>query len=108
MNPMKIRAFKWWLAVTACLLLLAAPLATGEARAIAESPEVSKVEPPNWWAGQTVGGLGNPLRLLIRGRNLKGATATATKPGVRVSNVKINDAGTYLFADVTISKLARP
>ncbi len=67
-------------------------------------PEAIKVEPPNWWASHSI----NPVRLLIRGRNFQSAKVSAAKSGIKVSNVKINDAGTYLFVDVTISKIARP
>src|SRR6266481_9369997 len=34
-----------------------------------DSPTVSKVEPPSWWASHTI----NPVRLLVRGKNLFGA-----------------------------------
>ncbi len=68
------------------------------------SPEVLKVEPPNWWANHSI----NPVRVLIRGRNLKGARVEATGGGISVGNIKINDAGTYLFVDVTIDASARP
>jgi neopullulanase len=68
------------------------------------APEVAKVEPPNWWAGHSI----NPVRLLVRGRNLKGASVTTTSRGVRAGNVKVSDAGTYLFVDVTIDRAARP
>ena len=37
--------------------------------AAAQGPTVTKVEPPNWWAGHSI----NPVRLLIRGANLGGA-----------------------------------
>jgi glycosidase len=67
-----------------------------------QSPEVSKVEPPGWWAGSSI----NPVRLLIRGRELRDARVTATGAGLRVSNFKTNVAGTYLFVDVAIDRLA--
>lgn len=98
---------------TICVLLLvcgaaafvALPSAT--ARRAALAPEILKVEPPNWWAGHSVGAVGNPLRVLIRGRNLHGAKITA-KAGLSFSRININDAGTYLFADLTISKSLKP
>ncbi len=70
----------------------------------AQAPEVSKVEPPNWWAGHSI----NPVRLLIRGRNLGGARAVSTNAAIRAGNPRVNAAGTYLFLDVTISRSARP
>jgi neopullulanase len=69
------------------------------------APEVLKVEPPSWWAGSSV----NPVRLLIRGSNLKRARVQAVDPGWRVvGQPKVNELGTYLFVDVAIAPRARP
>jgi len=67
------------------------------------APQVVKVEPPEWWPGHTI----NPVRLLIRGANLAGARLRPT-PGTSVSNVGVNAAGTYLFADLRIDANAAP
>lgn len=69
--------------------------------ALAEPPRVTKVEPPNWWAGHSI----NPVRLLIRGSHLKGASISGR---LRASNVRVNAAGTYVFADITIPRDTRP
>ena len=89
-------------ASAACVLLA---LAAGLARAQDNTFHVSKVEPPSWWAGHTV----NPVRLLIRGRYLKGAHV-APPPGgrFRTSGVRSNESGTYLFADVYIDPATPP
>ncbi|MDX2151984.1 MAG: alpha-amylase family glycosyl hydrolase [Bryobacteraceae bacterium] len=71
--------------------------------AAAAPPEVTKVEPPNWWPGHTV----NPVRLLIRGRNLTGAVVRPPS-GWKSANVKTNAAGTYLFVDLVIPATAKP
>jgi neopullulanase len=68
---------------------------------LAAAPEVTKVEPPGWWPGHTL----DPVRLLVRGRNLRGARV-AGAPGLRASGVRVNEAGTYLFADVAITPSA--
>src|SRR5262249_34004053 len=68
------------------------------------APEVSKVEPPGWWAGHSV----NPVRVLVHGRNLTNARVETTGDGVRANSVKVNAAGTYLFVDVEINRLAQP
>ena len=68
------------------------------------APAVFKVEPPSWWANQTV----NPVRVLIRGTNLQGATIKATRSGTQAENVRINSRGDYLFVDVSISPNAKP
>src|SRR5215218_934625 len=67
-------------------------------------PQVTKVEPPNWWAGHTV----NPVRVMLRGQNLSGARVEAVGQGVKAGLVRVNDAGTYLFVDVHIERGARP
>ena len=61
-----------------------------------QAPAIEKVEPPNWWAGHSI----NPVRLLVRGRNLTGARMECTR--LTCSAVKTNAAGTYAFVDVTI------
>jgi glycosidase len=77
-----------------------------EAAHLAQSrPEVSKVEPPSWWPGHSI----NPVRVMIRGRNLAGARAMATGAGLRVAGLpKVNERGTYLFIDVMIAPTAQP
>lgn len=70
--------------------------------AIAQRPEVLKVEPPGWWAKHSI----NPVRVLVRGRNLSGARVAGGE-GLRPGPAKVNAAGTYLFVDVQISPLAR-
>ena len=62
----------------------------------AQAPSVEKVEPPNWWAGHSI----NPVRVLVRGKNLTGARVDVRTPNVRAP--KVNAAGTYAFVDVTI------
>jgi len=72
------------------------------AGAWAQAPVVEKVEPPNWWAGHTI----NPVRLLVRGSNLKGARVSSAGRVLKIDNVRVNDRGDYLFCDVTISNTA--
>ena len=70
----------------------------------ASSQTVTKVDPPSWWANHTI----NPVRLLVRGTNLHGARVSSTNSKLRVSNVSVNERGTYLFADVHISPSTQP
>jgi glycosidase len=72
--------------------------------ASAAAPVVLKVEPPSWWAGHTI----NPVRLLVRGTNLRGASVKATRPEITTGSLLVNDAGTYLFVNVNIDPRARP
>src|ERR671928_2243010 len=60
--------------------------------ATAQTPQVTKVEPPGWWTNHSI----NPVRVLIRGQNLKGATVLAL-PGLIAGPPKVNAAGTYMF-----------
>ena len=64
---------------------------------------VTKVDPPSWWANHSI----NPVRLLVRGTNLSGARVSSASPALSVSNISVNEKGTYLFADVTISSSIR-
>lgn len=77
----------------ALLLGLGGPLA-------AQAPVVEKVDPPSWWTQSTL----NPVRVLIRGKNLRGAQLEC--PRLRCANVEVNAAGTYVFADVHIPTTA--
>ena len=76
------------------LLLLSAACVASRA----QSPQVIKVEPPNWWAGHSI----NPVRLLVRGRNLRGASVRPTRAGMVAGSVVVNPAGTYVFVSVKI------
>ncbi len=59
---------------------------------------VAKVEPPNWWPDHTL----NPVRVLIRGSGLSGATVQA-RAGIDAQNVFVNANGTYLLVDLRIA-----
>src|ERR1051325_11721908 len=64
----------------------------------AQAPEIVKVDPPSWWVGSSW----NPVRVLIRGRNLAGAKVQVG-PGLRVvGSPKVNERGTYVFVDVSV------
>jgi glycosidase len=69
----------------------------------AQDSGVDKIEPPSWWAGSAW----TPIRLLVHGRNLSQAKVTAAEP-LAIGNLKTNQRGTYLFADLTISPSAHP
>jgi glycosidase len=84
------------------LLTALAALALAAADAGAQAPVIEKVDPPNWWAGHSI----NPVRLLIRGRNLAGARLEC--PRASCGEVRTNAAGTYAFVDVTIPETLAP
>jgi glycosidase len=78
------------------LWLLAAPAAA--------APTVTKVEPPSWWPGHSI----NPVRLVLRGQDLAGASVTSAGAGLSAGPVKVNERGTHAFVDVTIDASASP
>jgi glycosidase len=67
------------------------------------APQVNKVEPPGWWANHSI----NPVRVLIHGQNLRGATVHAPA-GLAAGPAKVNNSGTYLFVDVRVNPQTRP
>jgi neopullulanase len=68
-------------------------------------PVVSRVEPHSWWKGSSV----NPVRILVRGSNLRGARVQPVGSGVSVVGFpKVNERGSYLFVDMTILPNAKP
>jgi glycosidase len=86
----------------ACALAALAPLF---ARAQNNVPHIDKVEPPSWWAGHTV----NPVRLLVRGRDLQHVFAHAAEASpFEVSGQTVNRAGTYMFLNLRVDPSARP
>lgn len=65
-------------------------------------PAIAKVEPPEWWVGHSV----NPVRLLIRGRDLTGARFVCAP--LRCARPRVSAAGTWAFVDVTIPEATAP
>jgi glycosidase len=84
------------ISVLAVIILIGAPGHAG-------SPEVSRVEPPNWWANHSH----NPVRLLFTGTNLAGASVES-QPGLSLSNLAVNAAGTHVFCDAFIAPDSTP
>ena len=69
--------------------------------AIAHSmPRIDKVEPPNWWAGHSI----KTVRVMVRGEGLQNAQVETASKALKVSDIKINERGDYLFFDLTISE----
>jgi neopullulanase len=80
------------LGVFGAIILTSMIVATGQT-----APGLIKVEPPSWWLGSSI----NPVRLMIRGRNL--SSVQTIGPGWRIVGRPIaNEARTCLFVDVAI------
>ena len=62
------------------------------------SPTITKVEPPNWWANHSI----NPVRVLVRGENFQNSSVKSLDKNLKISNVRINSRGDYVFFDVEI------
>ena len=64
--------------------------------------KVSRVEPPNWWAG-----MNNPnLQIMLYGENLKGASVTIDAEGVDLVRINEAESPNYMFLDLKIGKEA--
>jgi glycosidase len=101
-RPINILYIKQQLGLPLGVVLL--PLLVSASAFAQSAPLITKVDPPSWWSNHTV----NPVRLLVRGRNLNGARVSSPNPAWRISNVLVNEKGTYLFVDVDISRTANP
>src|ERR1051326_5811948 len=69
---------------------------------LGQAPSVIKIDPPSWWANHSI----NPIRVLIRGKNLSGARVRSENSALRVSALKQNSS--YLFIDLQVSSVAKP
>src|SRR5215510_10479238 len=101
-KPVLRRRFQPGLSTIVALSFLSAVVATATAQTTA--PFVTKVDPPSWWANHSL----NPVRLLVRGRNLANARVVSAKPGFQIADVRVNTAGTYLFVNVSIGASVKP
>lgn len=87
----RIRKIQICLFVLICVICVHPRLTAGQV------PEIVKVDPPSWWVGSSM----NPVRVMIRGRNLQGAQIKI--PGLRVGAPKISESGTYVFVDAYVA-----
>jgi neopullulanase len=76
---------------------------SAEARRQGVRPQVTKLDPPNWWTGFTAN-----LEILATGRNLAGATVRCSYAGVSIVRTKVTDGGHYLFVWLKIDASTPP
>ena len=62
------------------------------ALSFAATPQVSKIEPPNWWTGYV-----SPVMVLLYGDNLAGASIAVKYPGVSVQKTEVQPDGKHAF-----------
>jgi len=65
----------------------------------AQEIQISKIEPPNWWAGMKW----NKIQLMIYGENLDNISASFNSPDLRISTIHQIENKTYAFIDVEIA-----
>ena len=95
------------------LLFIIAQIAISGTRSLAlqaVAPQVTKLEPPNWWIDfvPAPGGAASELELMITGKNLEGAKMACSSPGVSIVRSKVTDGGHYMFAWLSIAPDAHP
>lgn len=69
----------------------------------AAAPQVTKVEPPNWWTSFV-----SPVMLLLYGENLADAKISVSFPGVSIQKTQIQPDGKHAFVWLDITKTAKP
>lgn len=69
-----------------------------------QSPQVNKIEPPNWWSGMKH----NKIQLMVYGENLSDLKAAFVSKKLKVDKVYKVENSSYAFIDVTISPKAKP
>jgi neopullulanase len=70
----------------------------------AQSPVVTRVDPPQWWVGMKT----NTVQLMCYGKHLSGISAKSAVRGIVVKKVHRIENSTYAFIDVEISPKAKP
>jgi len=69
----------------------------------AAQPQVSKVDPPNWWTGFV-----SPVMILLYGENLADAKISVSYPGVILEKTQLQPDGKHAFVWLSIGKTAKP
>jgi glycosidase len=72
--------------------------------ALAQQPVVSRVEPPNWWAGMKH----NQVQVMMYGEGLSQATVTCSSPDVRIKGTHSTGNPSYLFVDIELTPATHP
>ncbi|MCF8241352.1 MAG: cyclomaltodextrinase N-terminal domain-containing protein [Melioribacteraceae bacterium] len=70
----------------------------------AQSPEINKIEPPNWWIGMKL----NRIQLMVYGENLTGISAKFNNDNITVDKIHELENHTCTFIDITIPANLEP
>ena len=71
---------------------------------LAQKPQVTRVEPPNWWPGMKL----NRIQLMVYGEGLDRANVSSSFPGVRVLGVHPTGNPSFLFVNLELAPTAVP
>lgn len=93
---MRLRQLSAFIAVLAVLLC-------GRVAEAQLTPQVNKIDPPEWWIGLPP----DPM-LLLTGANLQNVEVTTDYPGVRVEQSRTYDGGRHLFVWLKVDERAEP
>jgi neopullulanase len=67
-----------------------------------KGPQITKLEPPNWWVG-----FAPDLELMITGKNLEGAGITSSYEDLSILRSKVTGNGHYMFVWLKIAPASR-
>ena len=67
-------------------------------------PQVSSVEPPNWWSGMKL----NAIQVMVYGKHLNDVTAKSSSPNIKIIRVHKLENRSYALIDLEISSAAKP
>ena len=70
----------------------------------AQPPEVSRIDPPNWWVGMKH----SKVQLMFYGDRLSLSSVKSSSADVRVDKIHRIDNSSYAFVDLVISPRAKP
>src|SRR5271166_295442 len=85
------------------LAIIAVALSLSCAAAPAGPPQITKIEPPNWWTGFV-----SPVMVLLYGENLNDAKFSVSHPGVKIEKTQLQPDGKHAFVWLSIAKNAKP
>jgi neopullulanase len=91
-RPMNLISRAVRLGVVAVVVFAPAIVSAGQRAETSAAPRVTRLEPPNWWAG-----FSPDFMLLITGENLQGAKLETSARGVTVKRVESRPNGHYVF-----------
>jgi len=85
------------------LVLVIAILSLSGLAAAAGPPQISKVEPANWWTNFV-----SPVMVLLYGEDLSDAKISISYPAVKIKKTQIQPDGKHAFVWLIVAKNAKP